>query len=128
MIKRNTNPRLRSKTRIRKKITGTPEVPRLTIYRSLNQMYAQIIDDTNGNTLVAASSLSKEVLDEIKSAKGKISKSKLVGNLVAKKAKEKNISNVVFDRNGYRYHGRVQAIAEGAREGGLKFWEYCRIV
>ncbi|HMN47913.1 MAG TPA: 50S ribosomal protein L18 [Ignavibacteriaceae bacterium] len=121
MIKRNTNPRLRSKTRIRKKITGTPEVPRLTIYRSLNQMYAQIIDDTNGNTLVAASSLSKEVLDEIKSAKGKISKSKLVGNLVAKKAKEKNISNVVFDRNGYRYHGRVQAIAEGAREGGLKF-------
>lgn len=121
MIKRNTNPRLRSKTRIRKKITGTPEVPRLTIYRSLNQMYAQIIDDTNGKTLVAASSLSKEVLDEIKSAKGKISKSKLVGNLVAKKAKEKNISNVVFDRNGYRYHGRVQAIAEGAREGGLKF-------
>lgn len=121
MIKRNTNPRLRSKTRIRKKITGTPEVPRLTIYRSLNQMYAQIIDDTNGNTLVAASSLSKEVLDEIKSTKGKISKSKLVGNLIAKKAKEKNISNVVFDRNGYRYHGRVQAIAEGAREGGLKF-------
>lgn len=121
MIKRNTNSRLRSKTRIRKKITGTPEVPRLTIYRSLNQMYAQIIDDTNGNTLVAASSLSKEVIDEIKNVKGKISKSKLVGNLIAKKAKEKNISNVVFDRNGYRYHGRVQAIAEGAREGGLKF-------
>jgi large subunit ribosomal protein L18 len=121
MIKRNNNSRLRSKTRIRKKISGTVEVPRLTIYRSLNQMYAQIIDDTTGNTLVAASSLSKEILDEVKNSKGKISKSKLVGNLVAKKAKEKNITQVVFDRNGYRYHGRVQAIAEGAREGGLKF-------
>lgn len=84
-------------------------------------MYAQIIDDSTGNTLVAASSLSKEILEEAKSAKGKISKSKLVGNLIAKKAKEKNITNVVFDRNGYRYHGRVQAIAEAAREGGLKF-------
>jgi large subunit ribosomal protein L18 len=121
MIKRNNNSRLRSKTRIRKKISGTVEVPRLTIYRSLNQMYAQIIDDTTGNTLVSASSLSKEILDEVKNSKGKISKSKLVGNLVAKKAKEKNITQVVFDRNGYRYHGRVQAIAEGAREGGLKF-------
>ncbi len=121
MIKRKKNPRLRSKTRIRKKISGTTEMPRLTIYRSLNQMYAQIIDDSTGNTLVAASSLSKEILDEVKNSKGKISKSKLVGNLVAKKAKEKNITQVVFDRNGYRYHGRVQAIAEGAREGGLKF-------
>jgi large subunit ribosomal protein L18 len=121
MIKRNTNSRLRSKTRIRKKISGTPEVPRLTIYRSLNQIYAQIIDDSTGNTLVAASSLSKELADEIKNSKGKISKGKLVGSLVAKKALEKKISNVVFDRNGYRYHGRVQAIAEGAREAGLKF-------
>lgn len=122
MIKRNTNPRLRSKTRIRKKISGTTEVPRLSIYRSLNQVYAQIIDDSTGNTLVSVSSLSKELSDEIKNSKGKISKSKLVGNLVAKKALEKKIANVVFDRNGYRYHGRVQAIAEGAREGGLKFW------
>jgi large subunit ribosomal protein L18 len=121
MIKRNNNSRLRSKTRIRKKISGTIEVPRLTIYRSLNHMYAQIVDDTSGNTLAAASSLSKEVLDEIKNSKGKVSKSKLVGNLIARKAKEKNITKVVFDRNGYRYHGRVQAIAEGAREGGLKF-------
>lgn len=122
MIKRNTNSRLRSKTRIRKKISGSTEIPRLTIYRSLNQIYAQIIDDSTGNTLVSASSLSKEVADQIKSSKGKISKSKLVGNLVAKKALEKKISNVVFDRNGYRYHGRVQAIADGAREAGLKFW------
>jgi large subunit ribosomal protein L18 len=121
MIKRNNNSRLRSKTRIRKKISGTVEVPRLTIYRSLNHMYAQIVDDASGNTLAAASSLSKEVLDEIKNSKGKVSKSKLVGNLIARKAKEKNITKVVFDRNGYRYHGRVQAIAEGAREGGLKF-------
>ena len=121
MIKRNTNLRLRSKTRIRKKISGTAEVPRLTIYRSLNQIYAQIIDDSTGSTLVSASSLSKELGDEIKNSKGKISKGKLVGKLVAKKALEKKISNVVFDRNGYRYHGRVQAIAEGAREAGLKF-------
>jgi large subunit ribosomal protein L18 len=121
MIKRNNNSRLRSKTRIRKKISGTVEIPRLTIYRSLNQMYAQIVDDSTGNTLASASSLSKEVLDELKNSKGKISKSKLVGSLIAKKAKEKNITSVVFDRNGYRYHGRVQAIAEGAREGGLKF-------
>jgi len=121
MIKRNNNSRLRSKTRIRKKISGTVEIPRLTIYRSLNHMYAQIVDDSTGNTLASASSLSKEVLDELKNSKGKISKSKLVGSLLAKKAKEKNITSVVFDRNGYRYHGRVQAIAEAAREGGLKF-------
>ncbi len=121
MIKRNTSPRLRSKTRIRLKISGTPEVPRLTIYRSLNQMYAQIIDDSTGSTIVAASSMSKEILEDIKNSKGKVSRSKLVGNLIAKKAKDKNISNVVFDRNGYRYHGRVKAIAEGAREAGLKF-------
>ncbi len=122
MIKRNNNLRSRSKTRLRKKISGTSEMPRLSVYRSLNQVYAQIIDDATGNTLVAASSLSKELAEELKNAKGKISKSKLVGNLVAKKALEKKITNVVFDRNGYRYHGRIQAVAEGAREAGLKFW------
>lgn len=121
MINRNNNSRLRSKTRIRNKISGTPEMPRLTVYRSLNHVYAQIIDDTTGNTLVAASTKSKELLDEVKNSKGKISKSKLVGSLVAKKALEKKISSVVFDRNGYRYHGRIQAIADGAREAGLKF-------
>lgn len=122
MIKRNNNLRSRSKTRLRKKISGTSEMPRLSVYRSLNQVYAQIIDDATGNTLVAASSLSKELAEELKNAKGKISKSKLVGNLVAKKALEKKITNVVFDRNGYKYHGRIQAVAEGAREAGLKFW------
>jgi large subunit ribosomal protein L18 len=121
MIKKNRNSRLRSKIKIRRKISGVKDKPRLTIYRSLNNIYAQLIDDSEGNTLVAASSLSKEVLEELKSVKGKISKSKMIGVLVAKKALEKNISQVVFDRNGYRYHGRVKAIADGAREGGLKF-------
>ena len=121
MIKRNNNLRSRSKTRLRKNISGTSEMPRLSVYRSLNQIYAQIIDDSTGNTLVAASSLSKELAEELKNTKGKISKGKLVGSLVAKKALEKKITNVVFDRNGYRYHGRIQAVAEGAREAGLKF-------
>lgn len=121
MINRNNNSRLRSKTRIRKKVFGTPEKPRLSIYRSLNNIYGQLIDDSNGKTLTSASSLSKEIAEDLKSTKSKTAKSKLVGILVAKKAVEQNISTVIFDRNGYRYHGRVQAFAEGAREGGLKF-------
>jgi len=121
MIKRENNSRLRSKIRIRKKVFGTPEKPRLSIYRSLNNIYGQIIDDSNGKTLASASSLSKEIAGDIKSAKGKTAKSKLVGKLVAQKAVEQNISTVIFDRNGFKYHGRVQAFAEGAREGGLKF-------
>jgi large subunit ribosomal protein L18 len=121
MINKNRNSRLRSKTKIRKKISGTPERPRLTVYRSLSNVYAQLIDDTTGKTIISASSLNKELAEEIKSAKGKIAKSKVVGSFLAKKAAEQKISSVVFDRNGYRYHGRIQAIAEGAREGGLKF-------
>ena len=121
MIKRNNNSRLRSKIKTRKKIFGEPETPRLSVYRSLDNVYAQVIDDRSGKTLASASSLSKELAEDIKNAKGKIAKSKLVGVLVAKKALEQNILSVVFDRNGYRYHGRIQAIAEGAREGGLKF-------
>ena len=121
MIKRNTNSRQRSKTKIRKYISGTPEKPRLSVFRSLNNVYAQVIDDTTGNTLTSASSLSKELAEDIKKAKGKVAKGKIVGNFVAKKAIEKNITTVVFDRNGYRYHGRIQAVADGAREGGLKF-------
>ena len=120
MVKRK-NKRVRSKIKIRKKLSGVPERPRLTVYRSLNNIYVQLIDDVNGKTLTSASTLSKELTEELKSAKGKTSKSKVVGKLIAKKALEQNISSVVFDRNGYRYHGRVQAIAEGAREGGLKF-------
>jgi large subunit ribosomal protein L18 len=113
--------RQRAKIKIRKKISGTPEKPRLSVYRSLDNIYAQIIDDTTGNTLVSVSSLNKEAKTDLKSVKGKINKSKLIGSLVAKKALEKDIKNVVFDRNGFRYHGRVKALADGAREGGLVF-------
>lgn len=121
MINKNRNSRLRSKIKIKKTISGTPERPRLSVYRSLSNVYAQLIDDTTGKTLVSASSLNKELTSEIKNVKGKIAKSKVVGSFLAKKALEQKISSVVFDRNGYRYHGRIQAIAEGAREGGLKF-------
>lgn len=121
MVNRNKNTRVRSKMKIRKVITGTPERPRFTVYRSLDNIYAQIIDDTTGNTLVAASSLTKELEQDLKKAKGKIQRSKTIGNYIAKKALEQKINTVVFDRNGYRYHGRVQAVAEGAREAGLKF-------
>lgn len=113
--------RNRAKIKIRKKISGTSETPRLTVYRSLNNIYAQIVDDTSGNTLVSVSSLSKELSENLKSVKGKIEPGKLVGSLLAKKAAEKNIKSVVFDRNGYRYHGRIKALADGAREGGLSF-------
>lgn len=113
--------RQRAKIKIRKKISGTSEKPRLSVFRSLDNIYAQIIDDTTGNTLVSVSSLNKEAKDDLKSVKGKINKSKLIGSLVAKKALEKDIKNVVFDRNGFRYHGRVKALADGAREGGLVF-------
>ena len=121
MITKKSNSRERSKIKIRKKMSGTPEKPRLTIYRSLNQIYAQLIDDSTGTVLIGVSSLSKEVVEDLKTAKGKVSKSKFVGSFLAKKALEKSISLCVFDRNGYRYHGRVKAVADGAREGGLKF-------
>lgn len=113
--------RERSKVRIRKKISGTAERPRLTVYRSLSYIYAQLIDDTTNKTLVSASSLSKEIAEEVKNTKGKAVQSKKVGSLLGKKALEQKISDVVFDRNGYKYHGRIKALAEGAREAGLKF-------
>jgi large subunit ribosomal protein L18 len=109
------------KLKIRKKIKGTPEKPRLVVFRSLNHIYAQLIDDTDQKTLASVSSLNKETAEKLAAAKGKIAKSKIVGNLIAEKAKSINIESVVFDRNGYLYHGRVKAVAEGAREGGLKF-------
>ncbi|CUS91016.1 LSU ribosomal protein L18P [Candidatus Kryptobacter tengchongensis] len=107
--------------RVRAKIIGTPERPRLSVYRSLKHIYAQIIDDTKGHTLVAMSSLSKEIRDEVRNAKTKTEVSRIVGLALAKKALEKGITKVVFDRNGYKYHGRVKALAEAAREGGLVF-------
>ncbi|MCB0729663.1 MAG: 50S ribosomal protein L18 [Ignavibacteriae bacterium] len=115
------NKRLKNKIRIRKKISGTSERPRIAVYKSLKQIYAQIIDDTKGETLISASSLSKDIEAEIKSAKSKLDKSKVVGKFLAEKAKDKGINSVVFDRSGYRYHGRIKAIADGAREGGLSF-------
>lgn len=111
----------RIKKHIRKKIFGTPERPRLSVYRSLKHIYAQIIDDTKGNTLAFASTKSKDLQEELSNVKSKIEKAKIVGKHLAKLALEKNITKVVFDRSGYRYHGKVKAIAEGAREGGLQF-------
>ncbi len=109
-----TKQRLRRKKRVRKKISGTAECPRLTLSRSLRHMYAQLIDDTSGVTLVASSSL--------KDGKGgNIETAKVVGKTLAEKALELGITQVHFDRNGYKYHGRVQALADSAREAGLKF-------
>ncbi|HEY6910959.1 MAG TPA: 50S ribosomal protein L18 [Myxococcales bacterium] len=110
--------RLRRKAHIRKKVEGSTERPRLSVYRSLSHIYAQVIDDVSGKTLVAASTLSPE----LKEGKGKKKdQAKEVGKLVAKKCQQAQIAAVVFDRNGFMYHGRIAAVAEGAREGGLKF-------
>lgn len=115
-----TKNRLRKKFRVRKNIFGTAEKPRLSVFKSLKHIYAQIIDDSTGKTLVSASTLSKEIENEVKEANDKQELSKLVGNLVAKKAIDNKINEVVFDRNGFRYHGRIKALADSAREAGLK--------
>ena len=119
MIKRpNTNAqRLKRHKRVRAKISGTPEMPRLNVFRSETNIYAQIIDDTKGVTLVSASSLEKG----FEGAGSNCEAAKKVGQTVAERAKAKGIDTVVFDRGGYLYHGRVKALAEGAREGGLQF-------
>jgi len=111
--------RYRIKWRIRKHIKGTAQKPRMSVFRSNNQIYVQFIDDLENKTLLAVCSRNKEIAE-----KGKVSnieQAKLVGNLAAKKALENGITQVVFDRNGYLYHGRVKSLAEAAREGGLKF-------
>jgi large subunit ribosomal protein L18 len=113
--------RLRRKKRVRKKVFGTPERPRLSVYRSLKHIYAQVIDDTKGITLVAASTLDPALREQLKEIKGKIEAARLVGKLVAERALEKGIKKVVFDRGGFKYHGRVKALADGAREAGLEF-------
>lgn len=119
MIKRpDTNAqRMKRHKRVRSKISGTPEIPRLNVFRSESNIYAQIIDDVSGKTLASASSLDKT----IEGYGGNAAAATAVGKLLAERAKAKGIENVVFDRGGYLYHGRVQALAEGAREGGLKF-------
>ncbi|MBE5757139.1 MAG: 50S ribosomal protein L18 [Clostridiales bacterium] len=106
--------------RVRKKVSGTASAPRLCVYRSLNHIYAQIIDDTVGNTLVASSTLDKEVKAQL-DGKTKKEEAKIVGEVLAKKALAKGIEKVVFDRGGYLYTGRVESLADGAREAGLKF-------
>jgi large subunit ribosomal protein L18 len=111
--------RTRIKMRIRKKINGTVDKPRLSVYRSNKQIYVQVVDDFNGVTLLSACSKEKEVAE--KKGIKKIEQAKLVGKILAAKCKEKGIENVVFDRSGYKYHGRVKSLADAAREGGLKF-------
>ena len=112
--------RQRVHVRTRKNMAGTPERPRLCVHRSSRHIRAQVIDDHNGATVVSASSLDKEVRSKIKGG-GNIAASKIVGKMIAERARAKGIENVVFDRGGYQYHGRVQALAEAAREAGLKF-------
>jgi large subunit ribosomal protein L18 len=112
--------RKRRHQRVRRNVMGMPNKPRLNVFRSLKNIYAQVIDDLKGETLVAASSLD----EQIKSKSGDLTKTeqaRLVGELVAERASEAGVKQVVFDRGGYKYHGRVQALAEGAREGGLEF-------
>jgi len=121
MIKKSRiEKRLKVKARIAKKIRGTTAYPRLTVYRSLHHVYAQVVDDSQAKTLVAASSLSPELKEELKGVKGMTAIAKRVGMAVAKKAIAKNVKQVVFDRNGYLYHGIVKSMADGAREAGLK--------
>jgi large subunit ribosomal protein L18 len=106
--------------RVRAKVSGTAERPRLNVSRSLQHIYVQLIDDTTGHTLVAASTVDAALRSDLKSG-GNIEAAKAVGKLIAERGKEKGITTVVFDRGGYRYHGRVQALADSAREGGLVF-------
>ncbi|RKZ01667.1 MAG: 50S ribosomal protein L18 [Candidatus Hydrothermota bacterium] len=116
--------RKRRHLRVRKKVVGTPERPRLTVFKSHKHIYAQlVIDPPIGpcKVLTGASTLSPEIRDKVKELKGKVAKAKLVGLLIAERAKKLGIEKVVFDRSGYKYHGRVKALAEGAREGGLQF-------
>lgn len=113
--------RERRHIRIRKKLSGTPERPRLCVFRSLHHIYAQVIDDSQGQTLVAASSVEPELREQLQGKSGNTEAAKAVGAAIAKKALAQGIKEVVFDRGGQIYHGRVKALAEAAREGGLEF-------
>jgi len=114
--------RIKRKQRIRRKISGTAEQPRLTVYKSLKHIYAQVVDDAAGKTLVFASDLDPSLKEELKAKKMKKTEvAQKVGALVAKKCGEAKIAKVVFDRNGFPYHGRISAVAEAARKAGLKF-------
>ncbi len=111
--------RQRVHNRIREKMSGTADRPRLNVYRSLNHIYTQLIDDANGVTIASASSMSKK--GEQRSTGGNVSAATAVGRLIAERAKEKGVTRVVFDRGGYLYHGRIKALADAAREAGLEF-------
>ena len=113
--------RLRRHSRVREKISGTKDQPRLCVFRSLKHIYAQVVDDAEGKTLVAASTLDAEIVKDSNKKKNKTGQAELVGTLLAKRAVEKKIKQVAFDRGGFKYHGRVKALAEAARKGGLKF-------
>lgn len=119
-VKNRAEARKRRHLRVRKKVFGTPERPRLSVFRSLRHIYAQVIDDTTGHTLVAASTVEPELRKTLKST-GNIEAAAQVGRLIGKRAIEKGITKVVFDRGGNKYHGRVKALADGAREAGLGF-------
>ena len=113
--------RKRIKKHIRKRIEGTAKRPRLVVFRSLKAIYAHLVDDSTHQTILTVSSLSKSLHGEVNKAKGKVAVAKIVGQTIGEEAKKRKIERVVFDRNGYLYHGRVKAVAEGARETGLKF-------
>lgn len=121
IIKNRSENRRRLKHHIRLKVSGHAQRPRLAVFRSLRHVYAQIIDDATGKTLITVSDISKEFRDQFKDVKGQVKMARLVGQLAARKALEQQITTVVFDRSGYLYHGVVKATADGAREGGLKF-------
>lgn len=121
MVEKNRfEARLRRHVRVRKKIQGTPQRPRLSVFRSLSQIYAQVIDDQAGRTLVSASTIDHDLRARVKGLK-KSEQARLVGQALAERALQKGIKAVVFDRGGFKYAGRVKALAEGAREGGLEF-------
>lgn len=121
MAKKSRNAaRLRRHRRVRKNISGTAETPRLNVFRSLTQIYAQVIDDRAGATLVSASTLDSDLRESVK-GKSKIEQAELIGEAVATRAMAQGITQVVFDRGGFRYMGRIKALAVGARKGGLKF-------
>ena len=113
--------RLRKKKHIRKKISGTPEKPRLVVFKSSKHIYAQLIDDTNHKTITGVSSLTKELQENLTKVKTKVDVATVIGESIAKKAYDLKIESVIFDRNGFLYHGRIKAVAEAARKGGLKF-------
>ncbi len=113
--------RLRRKLRVRRKVVGTAERPRLSVYRSLKHIYAQIIDDERGHTLVAASTLDRQIRPLVSGLRPKRAQAEIVGRILAERALALGIQKVAFDRNGYKYHGRVKALAEAARQAGLQF-------